>query len=290
MIFDSHCHIQFNAYKDDVEVVLKKCLAKDVLMIVVGSQCSTSQRAVEYAEKYPGKIWAAVGIHPLHLTTQEVNEEEVKFITREERFNHDFYWKLARHPQVTAIGETGLEYFHKPEGMAWAEFKKRQSENFIAHCQLADELNLPIIVHCREAHDDQIKMIKEILAQGRLKKRGVVHCFTGNWPTAEQYLRMGFYIGFTGIITFPTKKNNPQPTLDLLEAVEKTPLDRILIETDAPYLAPQAYRGQRCEPWMVEEVAKKIAEIKGLTAEETARQTAENTQKLFGLGNGLISF
>lgn len=290
MIFDSHCHVQFNAYKNDADEVIKRTIEKGVSMMVVGSQKSTSQRAVEYAERYPKNIWAAVGLHPVHLVEQEVEEDEeyIKFKSREEKFDFKFYKKLASHPKVVAIGEAGLEYYHQPKNVSFEGLKKIQSENFIQHCRLADELNLPVIIHCREAHQDQIALIKKIISEGGLRKRGVVHCFTGDWLAAEQYLEMDFFIGFTGVITFPAKKNNPQPTFDLLEVVQKTPLDHILVETDAPYLAPQVYRGQRCEPWMVEEVIKKIVEIKQVSVSEIAKKTAENTQKLFNLNFSTI--
>jgi len=110
---------------------------------------------------------------------------------------------------------------------------------------------------------------------------GVIHCFTGNWTQAQKFLDLGLYLGFTGVITFPPRKSNPKADLDLREVVEHCPLDKMLIETDSPYLAPQAYRGQRCEPWMVEEVAQKIAEIRGLTTDEVIKITEENTRRLF---------
>ena len=290
MIFDSHCHVQFNAYKNDADVVIKRTIEKGVKMLVVGSQNSTSQRAVEYAEKYPGHIWAAVGLHPVHLIEQEVEEDEehIKFKSREERFDFGFYKKLASHPKVVAIGEVGLEYYHQPKNIPFEELKKIQSENFIQHCRLADEFNLPVIIHCREAHADQTELVKKIIAGGGLKKRGVVHCFTGDWSAAEKYLQMGFYIGFTGIITFSAKKSNPQPTLDLLEVVQKIPLDRFLVETDSPYLAPQSYRGERAEPWMVEEVVKKIAEIRQISITEVTEKALNNTQKLFSFNFSTI--
>lgn len=283
MMFDSHCHVQFRAFKDDSAEVIKRSLDKKIGMIIVGSQNSTSQRAVEFAQKYSNGVWAAIGLHPIHLVEQEINEEEISFKSREEKFDHDFYKNLAQQPKVVGIGETGLDYYHQSSIIPLDELKKKQADNFIQHCCLADELNLPMIVHCREAHADQIELIKNVLANGGLKKRGVIHCHTGDWTEAEQYLQLGFFIGFTGVINFPPKKNNPQPTLNILEAVKKIPLDRLLIETDAPYLAPPPHRGERNEPAFVEFVAQKVAEIKGISFEEVAKQTVKNTEQLFNI-------
>jgi len=282
MIFDSHCHVQFNAYKDDADDVISRALAENTWMIVVGSQKTTSERAVEYANKYEG-VWAAIGLHPIHLTEQEVDEEEVNFKSRREVFDYPAYATLAQNKKVVAIGEVGLEYYHQPQNISLDELREIQTKNFVEHCHLADEFSLPLIIHCRDAHTDQIKLVREIIAQGGLQKRGVVHCFTGNWQEAKAYLDLGFDIGFTGVINFPPKKSNPQPTSDLLEVVKNTPLDKILAETDAPYLSPPPHRGERNEPAFVKFVVAKIAEIKGISYEEAATATFANTRKLFNV-------
>ncbi len=316
-MIDSHCHIQFNAYKNDAEEVIKRCRQRGVFLNCVGSQMDTSRRAVEYADKYPD-VYATVGLHPVHLFATEVDEEENKFVSREESFDYEEYKKLAGHPKVVAIGECGLELFHIPPNITKEEMLVKQKEAFLAQYKLARELNLPVVIHVREAHEEMIELLRVIARSPDLDRtvpakageqsraqsvipakagirdfatadsrfrgndiNGVVHCFTADWPTAQKYLELGLYLGFTGVITFPAKKTNPQPTLDLMETIKNCPLDRILIETDAPYLAPQAYRGQRCEPWMVAEVAKKIAEIKGLTLEEIIKITENNTRRLF---------
>jgi len=282
MLFDSHCHIQFNAYKDDADEVIKRCREKNIILNAVGSQRDTSACAVEMAGKY-NNIYATVGLHPVHLCGTEVDEEEVKFKTREEVFDYDFYKQLASHPKVIGIGECGLELFHLPENLDRTEVLKTQKEAFILQYNLAQELDLPMVIHVRDAHKEMIELLRPHLtspARGG-SVRGVVHCYTGNWEYAQQYLDLGLYLGFTGIITFPPKKTDPQPQLDLMTVVEKCPLDRILVETDAPYLAPTAYRGKRSEPWMVEEVAKKIAEVRGLSIEEVEKLTVDNTKRLF---------
>ncbi len=278
---DTHCHVQFTNFKEDADEVIKRALDKKIQMIVVGSQSTTSKRAVLYANKYETGVFAAVGLHPVHLIEQEVDEEEMNFVSRQEKFDYEFYKNLAQDKKVVGIGEVGVEYFHRPEDLTKEEVKKIQSQNFIEHCRLADEMNLPVIVHCRDAHADQLELIKQIIAKGGLKNRGVVHCFTGNWQEAKAYLDLGFFIGFTGVITFPPKKTNPQPSLDLLEVVQKIPLDRLLVETDSPYLAPPPHRGERNEPAYVEFVAQKVAEIKNLPLETVLEQTFRNTKALF---------
>ncbi|MBU0545971.1 TatD family hydrolase [Patescibacteria group bacterium] len=299
-MIDSHCHIQFNAYKDDADEVIKRCREKNVTMNCVGSQRDTSVRAVEYAEKYDS-IFATVGLHPVHISSTEVDEEEIRFQSREEGFDYEFYKKLASHPKVIGIGECGLELFHLPPNINREEVITKQTVGFMAQYNLAKELRLPMVIHVRDAHQEMIELLSVIArSEGRATKQslkikitaphhhgecstiaGVVHCFTGNWQFAQEYLKLGLYIGFTGVITFPAKKTDPKSQEELLEVVKNCPRDRILIETDAPYLAPQAYRGKRCEPWMVVEVAKKIAEIRGLSLEEVVKLTEENTRRLF---------
>lgn len=277
-MFDTHCHLQFNAYKDDAEKVIALCQTKGVILNVVGSQKDTSRRAVEYAAKY-NHVYATVGLHPIHLFKSHVDESEAKFDSRAEDFNYEYYKNLAQNKKVIAIGECGLDFFHLPEGVNKEDALKKQKETFLAQHELARELNLPLVIHVRNAHDGMIDLLKSL----SLNIRGVVHCYTSNWENARQYLNLGLHLGFTGVITFPPKKTDPQSQLDLLEVVAKCPLDRILTETDAPYLAPQAYRGQRCEPWMVEEVVKKIAEIKNLSFAEVAEITVKNAKNLFNL-------
>jgi len=278
MLIDTHCHIQFNAYKNDADEVLKRCQEKEMILNVVGSQRDTSLRAAELARRY-GFIYATVGLHPIHTHETEVDEEEIKFKTREEDFDYEFYKQLVSDPKVIAIGECGFELYHVPEGMNKEKFLQKQKDIFLKQINLARELELPLVIHVRDAHEEMAQFLDEVRKGSTIS--GVVHCYTGNWHYAQKYLDMGLYLGFTGVITFPPKKTGPQPQADLLEVVKKIPIDKVLIETDAPYLAPQAYRGQRCEPWMVEEVAKKIAEIKGMALNDVARIANSNAKKLF---------
>jgi len=277
MLIDTHCHIQFAAYKDDADVVIQKCVDADMLLNCVGSQLSTSQRAVEYAHKYPN-IFATVGLHPVHLFATEVDEgEEVSFTSRAEVFDHAAYAVLAQDPKTIAIGECGLELYHLPKNVDREKLLQTQKETFLAQYNLAQEYNLPLVIHVRDAHSEMISLLKTLLAP----INGVVHCYTGNWTEAQEYLALGLHIGFTGVVTFPPKKTDPKPQEELLEVVRNVPPDRILIETDAPYLAPQAYRGERCEPWMVREVAKKLATERNMTVEEVIAVTTANAKRLF---------
>ncbi|MBI5732175.1 MAG: TatD family hydrolase [Candidatus Magasanikbacteria bacterium] len=282
-LVDSHCHVQFNAYKEDGGEVIGRALAEEVMMIVAGSQATTSERAVKLAEEYPGGVWAVVGLHPIHLTSQEVDEEEIHFKSREEIFDYDFYKKLASHPRVAGIGEAGFDLHHLSPGLSLEEAVKKQKETFDSQCALADELELPIVLHCREAHDILPPLLEEKVRAGQLKKRGVAHCFGGSWPIAKRYLDIGFYLGFTGIIAFEPRAGQRKTLETLWEVVKKTPLNRILIETDAPYLAPPPHRGKRNEPLFVKLVAAKVAALRNLPLEETAAATTANAKKLFNL-------
>lgn len=278
-MIDTHCHLQFNAYKDDSEVVYQRCRDKGMLLNVVGSQIDTSMRAVEFAEAHEG-VYATIGLHPVHLFSTEVDEGEVTFKSREEKFDYSAYRKLAEHEKTIAIGECGLELFHLPPDADRGEIVKVQKSAFREQCQLAHDLNLPLVIHVRDAYVEILEAIREFKKEG-LNVRGVIHCYTSNWTNAQQFLDLGFYLGFTGVVTFPAKKTNPIPQNELIEVVKNCPLDRILIETDAPYLAPQKYRGERAEPWMVEEVAMKIAEFRGMTVSEIEKITDENAHRLF---------
>lgn len=277
-LVDTHCHINFAAYKNDIDEVIKRTLAENIWLNAVGSQIDTSRRAVALAEKYDG-VFAIVGLHPTHLFAHEVDEEEVHFQSRQEDFSYKTYKELASHPKVVGIGECGLDYYHLPPELDLAEVKKKQAEVFLAQAELALELNKVLMVHCRDAHTDIQKIITPLLKRGL---KAVIHCFTGTKEEAELYLQLGCYISFTGIITFPPKKNAKDARPDVAEVIKAVPLDRLLVETDAPYLSPVPYRGKRNEPAYVRFVAEKIAEVKGLTVQEVAEQTVKNTGVVFG--------
>lgn len=266
MLIDTHAHVNFAQYKNDGDEVVKRALAEDVWLINVGSEKNTSRRAVEYAARYEQGVFAAVGLHPLHLSAQEINEknggEIMKFSADAENFVRDYYKNLAIGDRVVAIGEIGLDYYRN------AAFKELQKKVLNEQLALAEELGKPVILHCREAHDDLI----DILRIGRPAAGGVVHSFFGVGAQAEEYLAMGFYLGFNGIITFAR---------DYDEIVKGAPLNKILLETDCPYLTPTPLRGRRNEPSYLKYVAQKIADLRGVSCDEIAAATTENARRLF---------
>jgi len=283
MLFDTHCHLNFNAYKDDSLEIAQSSLDRGVWVINVGSQATTSERAVEIANKFEKGIYAAVGLHPSHLFAMEVEEEEAQFETRGEQFDYDFYKTLAENEKTVAIGETGLDYNYVPKNISLDEVRTRQTECFRAHLDLADETNLPVIVHSRDTYDELYKILKEFIDAGRLERRAVIHCYLGDWERAQKFLDIGCMISFTGVITFPPKKSQIDQGRAILETIEKVPLESVMIETDAPFLSPVPYRGERNLPWRVEEVAKKIAEVKNISFEEVAEITTKNARLFFGV-------
>lgn len=284
-LIDIHSHVNFNAFKDDGHEVLKRTLNAGVWTILVGSQIDTSRRAVEYAEKYPEGIYAAVGLHPTHLTESYVDAKEINageglpaqagvpgFKTRVERFSYEVYKPLAEHSKTVAIGECGLDYYrgaNQKSGAMEEDVKKLQKETFRQQVSLAREVKKPLMIHCRNAYEDLLEILREEHAD---EIGGDIHFFAGSWDIARQFLDLGFYLSFTGVLTF---------SHDYDEVVEKAPLERIMVETDAPYVSPVPYRGKRNEPLYVEYTARRIAEIKNLPEEQVFEQLVENTKKCF---------
>lgn len=280
---DTHCHVHFQAYKDDMHDVVRRALEAGVGMITVGTQSTTSKNGIALAEQYDG-VWATIGLHPNHLHKQdfiddnEVDPEEAAHIkTRAEHFDPEYYRALAQHPKVVAIGEFGLDYYRIPPGVDVDQLKADQAEAVRQQLRFASEVGKPVVIHCRDAHADQAQLIAEEIARGGLARRGVIHCFTGTAEEAARYRELGFLVSITGIVAFG--KN-------VQEAVRQIPLEQMMLETDAPYLTPPPYRGKRNEPAYVEHVAAKVAELKGVTMEEVARVTTENAMRLFGLAEG----
>lgn len=261
-LIDTHAHVNFNAYKNDSNEVIKRSLAENIHIINVGSQYSTSKRAVEIAEGYEKGVYAAIGLHPIHLETGLVkmkeDNKEIEFETSGEEFNYDKYKELTKSLKVVALGEVGLDYH-------WNLNKEKQRTVLCQQLDLAENCSLPVVLHCRNAHDDMIELLTS-----RKDLRGVVHCFTGTWEQAQKYMAMGFYLGLNGIIF----------KMNLDEVIAKAPLDRILLETDCPYLTPQPMEG-RNEPAYVKYVAKKIAKIKNLSYDAVKETTTKNAKQLF---------
>jgi TatD DNase family protein len=284
MLIDTHAHINFNAYKNDGSSVIRRALDSDIYVINVGSQLSTSKRAVKIAFEYKKGIYAAIGLHPIHLFESEVDEEEVKFASRQERFDESAYQELIdndKDKKIVAIGEIGLDYYHVPGSISKDELKSVQKEQFTEQLRFAAKNNLPVILHSRDSvkgkldsYKDIIDILKKEIKAG-MKIGGVKHCFDANVEIANEFFNLGFLIGFTGIITFG---KNAEPIRDI---VRQVPLEKILVETDCPYMSPDPYRGQRNEPLYVKEVAKKIAEIKKIDFPKVVDQTFKNSKELF---------
>lgn len=280
MLFDSHSHAHFNAFKDDSDEVIKRALNKGVEMLLVGTHLDTSAKGVAVAEKYDG-VWAAIGLHPTHTTEgyfdpKEDGEEKAPgggFNRRAESYDKEAYRALAQGSQkVVAIGEVGLDYYRLEGSDEEQERVKRiQREIFQQQLDLACELDLAVCIHCRDAHDEVFEMLMET-KERYPNLRGVIHCFTGTPEEAKKHMSLGFFISWTGIITFSREWD---------EFIKETDLSNFLVETDCPYLTPVPYRGKRNEPVYVEYTTRKLAELKGVSFEEVATATTQNAKKLF---------
>jgi TatD DNase family protein len=253
-LIDSHAHIQGKEYAGEAEAVISRAREAGVEKIIVvggAGDLSSNQAAVALADCYEN-LYATVGMHP--HDAKDVGEEELEKLQ-----------ELTTRPKVIAVGETGLDFYynHSPHNI--------QRDVFIRFICMARETGLPLVVHERDAHKDVAEFLRR---EGAGKINGVIHCFTGDYEAARNYLDLGFYLSFTGIITF----KNAQP---LREVLRKVPLERMFVETDSPYLTPVPYRGKRNEPAYVRFVAETIAKIKDLTLDEVARVTTQNVRELF---------
>lgn len=264
MIFDSHCHPQFPQYDKDRKEVLKRAQDAGVFMICVGTDLETSKKGIKLAQQHEN-IWATVGLHP----NDNLNEHYDSLI----------YHNILKKPKVVAMGEIGLDYYRTTDDSA----KKFQRERFEKQLDTAVKANMPIILHSRDAgkgsvgivHNDLLKILKNNLPT----RLGVAHSFTGTVEEAKKYLDLGFCLGFNGIITFLPAGRQVHGQYD--DVVRYTPLESILLETDAPYLTPEPYRGSRNEPAYIIEVAKKVAELKRESLEKVIGQTTQNCKNLF---------
>ena len=290
MFIDTHCHLNFKDFKNDFQEVIGQTLAEGVEMIVIGSQYSTSRRAVKQAERYGlserGGVWAVVGIHPVHLF-DSVGGDDQDFPRKVslEKFDYDKYLELAKRNEVVAIGEVGLDYHHfeksKKEVMEIIELQKDVFGEFI---KLANEVGKPLIIHGWNADKKDKELvggavayedILEIIKSNRVEKKGVVHSFIGSYKVAQKFIEEGFLIGLNGIVTY-------SESYDRL--IREIGLENIIIETDAPYLTPRPLeRHSRNEPLNVKLVAQKIAEVLNVEVAEVEKITTQNAKKLFGI-------
>jgi TatD DNase family protein len=256
MLIDSHAHIQGKEYAGEAADVIARARAAGVEKIIAvggAGDMSSNTEAVALADSFPN-IYATVGMHP--HDAKDVGADELRALR-----------ELTSHPKVIAVGETGLDYYynHSPH-----EVQRRVFAQFIG---MARETGLPIVVHERDAAQEAAELLR---SEGGRELHGVIHCFTGNYEAACDYLDLGFYLSFTGIITF----KNAEPLRDV---VRKVPLERMLVETDSPFLTPMPHRGKRNEPAFVRIVAERVAKVKGISLEEVAERTSQNVQDLFAI-------
>ncbi len=250
MLFDTHAHLNDPAFDPDRAEIMDG-LAKKGVGLVMNAGCSlkSSRDIIRMAEQYPW-LYASVGSHP--DAADEVNEAVL-----------EEYRKLCKHDKVKAIGEIGLDYYYEviPREIQEGAFRMQMA--------LAQELDMPVIVHEREAHDDGMRIVKEFP-----KVKGVFHCYSGSAEMARQLVNMGWYIGFTGVLTFKNARK-------AVETAAAIPLERIVIETDCPFMAPEPFRGRRNDPGYLPYMAEKLAQIRGISPEEAAHATTENAKRLY---------
>ncbi len=250
-IFDSHAHYddaRFNEDRDELLLSMKKNGVDNIMNIGVDIQ--TSENSIKLAEQYDF-MYCSVGVHP--WVANDIPDNFTENIR-----------EMAKNKKVKAIGEIGLDYHYEDYSA------EKQQEIFRKQLILAQELNLPVIIHNRDAHSDTMNILKQH------NVKGVVHCFSGSAEMAKELVKMGFYIGFTGVITFKNARR-------AVEAVNVIPLDRLLVETDCPYMAPEPNRGKRCDSTMLPYIITKMAEIKNISPEEMTKISAENTRKIFNI-------
>ncbi|AND37683.1 MULTISPECIES: TatD family hydrolase [Cytobacillus] len=254
MFFDTHAHLNAEQYNEDLQEVIDRALDEGISnIVVVGFDRPTIEKAMELTEKYDF-IYASVGWHPVDAI--DMTEDDLRWIE-----------ELSSHPKVVALGEMGLDYY-------WDKSPKDiQQEVFRKQIRLAKKVKLPIVIHNRDATADIVEILKE---EGAGEVGGIMHCFSGSPEIAKECVDMNFFISLGGPVTF---KNAKKPK----EVADVIPLEKLLIETDCPYLTPHPFRGKRNEPSYVKLVAEQIAEIKGLSVEEVAQATTENAKKLFGI-------
>ncbi len=292
---DIHTHLNFAAFDADRDAAIKRALEQRVAMINVGTQQDTSKKAVELAEQHADGVFAIIGLHPVHTDASFHDEKEIGeippaedgsapfrkgrikngFTSRGEVFDYDYYKKLALHPKVVAVGECGLDYYRIEN----EELRIKQEDVFRKHIELAIEVKKPLMLHVRNgsgrsAYRDALSILKSYNSNLKSGQRGDFHFFAGSWEEAKEVLDAGFNISFTGVITF---------THDYDEVIRNAPLDRILSETDSPYVAPVPYRGKRNEPLYVQEVVKALARIRNEDAEKVGAQLLTNARRLFAI-------
>lgn len=275
---DAHAHLQFAAFDKDRDKVIARTLGEHVWAVNVGTQRNTSFSALKIAEAYDG-MFATVGLHPIHTNSSWHDPDELGgekgFKSRGEEFSYEYYRNLALNEKVVAIGECGLDYYRLGALPAARQDEARiQKQAFISQIELATEVGKPLMIHCRDAYDDLIDILVSRRDKLRKENPGIVHFFTGTEEQARKLLGLGFCFSFGGAITFGENYDN---------IIRALPLDSILLETDAPYVAPAPHRGKRNEPLYAIEVAKKISILKAVTLEEALFSTTATAMEVLML-------
>lgn len=265
---DAHTHAQFPAYDADRDAVLARAREAGVRMVNVGTTRKTSEAAVALARSYPDLCYAAVGVHPSHAAMSSYVDPDEQASGGEEALDPDFYGELVKNANVVAIGECGLDYFRVND----EETKKKQQELFLAHMKFAHMVEKPLMIHCRVAFPDLLKLLTANYPLLPKENPGIIHFFTGTLEEAKDLVALGFSFTFGGVITFAR---------DYDAIIREIPDDRILSETDAPYVTPAPYRGKRNEPAYVVEVIKKLVELKNMPLERMAERLRANAERIF---------
>lgn len=283
MYFDTHSHINSEAFNLDADRVIKRALDNQTALMIIGTDYKSSKRALDLANKYETGVWAAVGLHPLSLRSQHEDKTTGEKGSMAEKFNYDMYATLAKFPKAVAIGEIGLDYAWREIDADVEVYKKEQQHVLREQLTLALRFELPVIIHCRQAHDDLLPLLTEFRQANKHKLPkdrpwGVIHCFSGDENIAWQYFNLGLIISFTGLITFSQRWD---------ELIRKVPADKIMIETDSPYMTPEPHRGKRNEPVLVSYVAQRMAEIRGVNLQTIMEMTTGNAETLFKLKSRL---
>lgn len=253
-LIDTHCHLDYEPLINDIRGILERAREQQIkILVTIGTELSKTEKLKAIADQYPDIYWT-MGVHP-HEASKTVPPEELVVFLRE----------IATHPKLVGLGETGLDYYYEHSPV------ETQKKAFQAHIEAALTCDLPLIIHTRDAEKDTIELLRSV---GGGKARGVIHCFSGSDWLRDQALELGFYISVSGIATFKKAE-------ELRQVIAEVPLERLLLETDAPYLAPEPYRGKPNEPAYMIQTAKKLAEIKNVSLETIAEETTRNALTLF---------
>lgn len=282
--FDVHAHTNFAAFDLDRDGVIKRALDAGVWMANVGTQADTSRKAIELAEKYERGVYAIVGLHPIHTAKsfhdkQELGDGGKEFVSRGEIFDSAIYRSMAEHPKVVAIGECGLDYYRfKITDLSWKKEQEKQEDVFRKQIELASEVGKPLMLHLRSgsersAYNDAFQILKSYNFN-LTTSPGNLHFFAGSVEETKPFLDLGFSFSFTGVVSFAR---------DYDEVIRYLPLDRIMSETDCPYVAPAPYRGKRNEPLFLREVVRGIADIRNEDEEVVRKTLVSNTRTFFGI-------